>query len=164
MPLDWYALVTKPNHEKAVFEYLKAASREALLPLYRARRRWSDRYKEIELPLFPGYVFARFSFRQRVPILRVPGVRTIVSTGPDPAPIPQAEIDALEAMVRSGLPVKPWPFLKVGQRVEVVSGPLKGVQGILLEFKKAWHIVMSVELLQRSVAVEIDRDSLSPRN
>ena len=162
MPFDWYALVTKPNHEKSVFEYLKTASCEASLPLYRTRRRWSDRYKEIELPLFPGYVFGRFSYRHRVPILRVPGVRSIVTAGQSPAPIPQSEIDAIEVMVRSGLPIKPWPFLKIGQRVEINSGPLRDVQGILVEFRKSWYVVVNVELLQRSVAVEIDRESISP--
>jgi transcription antitermination factor NusG len=162
MPFNWYALVVKPNHEKAVLAHLKAADFEASLALYRARRRWSDRIKEVTLPLFPGYVFCHFSYEGRLAVLRIPGVRSIVSAGPNLAPIPAREIAAIEAMVRSGLPVQPWPFLKVGQKVRVTSGPLRGVEGILVEFRKTWHVIVSVELLQRSVAAEIDRDSVSP--
>jgi transcription antitermination factor NusG len=162
LPFDWYALVVKPNHEKAVFHYLSASGSDASLPLYRARRRWSDRLKEVTLPLFPGYVFCRFSHRSRVRVLRVPGVRSIVTAGPQPAPIPAREIEAIEALIRSGLPVKPWPFLKIGQKVLVSSGPLRGVEGILVEFRKTWQVIVSVEILQRSVAAEVDRDALSP--
>ena len=162
MPHAWYALVVKPNHEKAVFEHLSVSGLETALPLYRSRRRWSDRIKEVTLPLFPGYVFCRFSYRSRVRVLRVPGIRSVVSTGSEPAPIPAREIEAIEAMSRSGLPVKPWPFLKLGQRVQVTTGPLRGVEGILVEFRKTWHVIVSVELLQRSVAAEVDRDSVSP--
>ena len=162
MPLEWYALVVKPNHEKAVFEHLLTTGAEAALPLYRSRRRWSDRIKEITLPLFPGYVFCRFSYRSRVRILRMPGVRSVVSAGPKPAPIQAREIEAIEALARSGLPVKPWPFLKLGQRVAVTAGPLRGVEGVLVEFRKTWHVIVSVELLQRSVAAVVDIDSVSP--
>ena len=162
MPLEWYALVVKPNHEKAVFDHLSVSGMKAVLPLCRSRRRWSDRIKEITVPLFPGYVFCRFSFRSRVRVLRVPGVRSVVSAGLKPAPIPAQEIEAIEAVVGSGLPVKPWPFLKVGQRVVVKAGPLRGVEGILVEFRKTWHVIVSVELLQRSVAAEVDVDSVSP--
>jgi transcription antitermination factor NusG len=97
-----------------------------------------------------------------VRVLRVPGVRSVVSAGPERAPIPAREIEAVRAMIRSGLPVKPWPFLKVGQRVVVTAGPLRGVEGILVEFRKTWHVIVSVELLQRSVAAEVDLDSVSP--
>ncbi len=162
MPLEWYALVVKPNHEKAVFEHLSVSAHEVVLPLYRSRRRWSDRFKEVTLPLFPGYVFCRFSYRSRVRVLRVPSVRSIVMAGSEPAPIPAREIETLQSLVRSGLPVKPWPFLKVGQRVVVTAGPLRGVEGILVEFRKTWHVIVSVELLQRSVAAEVDLDSVSP--
>jgi transcription antitermination factor NusG len=162
MPVEWYALVVKPNHEKAVFEHLTTTGVEAVLPLYRSRRRWSDRTKEVTLPLFPGYVFSRFAYSGRVRVLRVPGVRTVVCAGLKPAPIPAGEIEAVEAMVRSGLPVKPWPFLKVGQKVVVTAGPLRGVEGILVEFRKTWQVILSVELLQRSVAAEVDLDSVSP--
>jgi transcription antitermination factor NusG len=85
-----------------------------------------------------------------------------VTAGLEPAPIPDREIEAIQAVTRSGLPVKPWPFLKVGQRVVVTAGPLRGVEGILIEFRKTWHVIVSVELLQRSVAAEVDLDSVSP--
>lgn len=159
---EWFAFVVKPNHEKAVFEHLKTLECEASLPLYRTRRRWSDRFKEVQLPLFPCYVFCRIAFRDRVGTLRVPGVRSIVTAGPNPAPIPPEEIAALETMVRSGLPIQPWPFLKTGQRVRVSSGPLRGVEGILVQFRKTWQVVVSVELLQRSVSAEVDREFVSP--
>lgn len=162
MPFQWYALVVKPNHEKAVFEHLSVSAYEAVLPLYRSRRRWSDRVKEVTLPLFPGYVFCRFSYRSRVRVLRIPSVRSVVAAGSEPAPIPDWEIEAIQAVIRSGLPVKPWPFLKVGQRVVVTAGPLRGVEGILVEFRKTWQVIVSVELLQRSVATEVDLDSVSP--
>jgi transcription antitermination factor NusG len=161
MPIAWYALVVKPNHEKAVFEHLSVSLYETVLPLYRSRRRWSDRVKEVTLPLFPGYVFCRFSYRNRVRVLRVPGVRSVVNNGLEPAPIPAREIESIQAVARSGLPVKPWPFLKVGQRVVMTAGPLRGLEGILVEFRKTWHVIVSVELLQRSVAAEVDIDSVS---
>jgi transcription antitermination factor NusG len=162
MPVAWYALVVKPNHEKAVFEHLKGSGIEVSLPLYRTRRRWSDRVKEVTLPLFPGYVFCRFSYGSRVRILRVPGVRSAVCAGSEPVQIPAREIEAIEAVVRSGLPVKPWPFLKIGQKILVSSGPLRGVEGILVEFRKTWQVIVSVELLHRSVAAEVDLESVSP--
>lgn len=163
MPTEWYALVVKPNHEKAVFQHLSVSEYETVLPLYRARHRWSDRVKEVTLPLFPGYVFCRFSYpSNRVRVLRVPGVRAVVTAGIEPAPIPDREIEAIQTVARSGLPIKPWPFLKVGQRVLVTNGPLRGVEGILIEFRKTWHVIVSVEILQRSVAAEVDLDSVSP--
>jgi transcription antitermination factor NusG len=162
MPLAWYALVVKPNHEKAVCDHLSVSGYEAVLPLYRSRHRWSDRVKEVTLPLFPGYVFCRFSYRSRMRILRLPGVRSVVSAGQEPAPIPAQQIEAIQTVVDSGLPVKPWPFLKVGQRVVVTAGPLRGVEGILAEVRKTWHVIVSVELLQRSVAAEVDLESVSP--
>jgi transcription antitermination factor NusG len=162
MSVNWYALLVKPNHEKVVFEHLRVAGVDASLPLYRDRRRWSDRIQEVTLPLFPGYVFSRFSYDSRVRVLRIPSVRSIVGSGRDPAPIPDSEIAAVESMVSSGLPIKPWPFLKIGQTVRVVSGPLRGLEGILVEFRKTWQVVVSVELLHRSVAAEVDRDAVVP--
>lgn len=157
----WYAIRVLPQHEKAVSRNLLKSEIETFLPLYRSRRLWSDRVKEIELPLFSSYVFGRFAFRRRVAILRTPGVVSIVSFGRSPAPVADEEIAALKAMVASGLPIQPWPFLRTGQWVRIKDGPLKGLEGILVQLKGSWRVVVSVNLLQRSVAVEVDRLSVT---
>ncbi len=157
----WYALTTKPRHEKAAALALGAKGVEAFLPLYRARHRWSDRVKNVQLPLFAGYVFGRFSNAERARILATPGVTSIVGFGNRPAPVSPQEIESIRAMVASGLPLGPWPFLKEGQRVRIEAGPLCGVEGVLLQIRDAWRVVVSVELLQRSVAAEVDGAVLS---
>jgi transcription antitermination factor NusG len=159
--LLWYALTVKPNHERAAAQALESKALETLLPLYRSRRRWSDRIQELDLPLFAGYVFCRFQGTQRARILSTPGVRAVVGFGNRPAAVEDAEIRAMQALVASGLPLGPWPFLRVGERVRVEAGPLCGVEGILTQVKDAWRVVVSIELLQRSVAAEVDRDSLA---
>jgi transcription antitermination factor NusG len=133
---------------------------EEFLPLYKVRNRWSDRFKEVELPLFPGYVFCRPKSMRRAEVLATPGVREFVSFGDGPASIPEYEIDAVRRLVSSGLPVGPHPFLKVGQKVRITRGSLRDVEGVLLEVKDAFRLVVSINLLQRSVAVTIDRDFL----
>lgn len=158
---DWFALTVKPQHEKAAARALRLKGMEDFLPLHRGRRRWSDRIKELELPLFPGYVFCRFTPRERAKVLATPGVRCIVGFGKAPAPIPETEIGSLQAMVASGMPVGPWPFLRVGQTVRIEGGPLRGLEGVLLQLKDAWRVVVSVPLLQRSVAVEVGRDVIA---
>jgi transcription antitermination factor NusG len=157
----WYALMVKPNHERAAAQALESKALETLLPLYRSRRRWSDRIQELDLPLFAGYVFCRFPATERARILSTPCVHSVVGFGNRPAAVEDAEIRALRTLVASGRPVGPWPFLRVGERVRVEAGPLCGVEGILSQVKDAWRVVVSIELLQRSVAAEVDRDSLS---
>jgi transcription antitermination factor NusG len=158
----WFALSAKRNHEKCVAEMLRGKGYEEFVPTYRIRRRWSDRYKELELPLFPGYVFCRFDPARRLPILTTPGVVLIVGNGRVPVPVEDAEIEALRAVVASNLRVEPWPYLRVGERVVIESGSLAGLEGILQEVRKSCRIVVSVELLQRSVAVEVDRCRVRP--
>jgi transcription antitermination factor NusG len=158
----WYALHVKPRHEKRTVQALESKGVEHFLPLYRTRRRWSDRYKCVELPLFPGYVFSRIEPRFRVPILAIPGVLYIVGAGGVFLPVEDAEIAALQSIVRSGLPSHPWPFLRSGQGIRIDGGPLCGLTGILLECKGAHRLVVSVSLLQRSVAVEIESDWVTP--
>lgn len=157
----WYALTVKPNHERAAAQALESKGLETFVPLYRSRRRWSDRIKELELPLFAGYVFCRFASTERARILSTPGVNSVVGFGNQSAPVDDGEIQAVRTLVASGLPVGPWPFLRVGERVRVEAGPLCGVEGILTQVKDAWRVVVSIELLQRSIAAEVDRDSLS---
>lgn len=137
---------------------LSAKGYEEYLPVYRTRKRWSDRMMESELPLFPGYVFCRFEAHHRLPILTTPGVVSIVSAGKIPFPIPEEEISGIQAALASGLAVLPCPYLKQGQRVRLKEGALEGVEGILLHEKSEWRVVLSIELLQRSVSIEVDRE------
>ena len=159
---DWYALRVRSKFEKTVAESLRGKGYESFLPLYAARRTWSDRVKVVELPLFTGYVFCKLDIGVRLPVLKTPGVVSFVSLGAEPTPVDAAEMDSIREIVRAGLPVGPWPYLREGQRVEVARGPLKGLRGILLTVKNERRLVVSIELLQRSVAVEVDREDLRP--
>jgi transcription antitermination factor NusG len=132
------------------------------LPVCQSRRRWSDRVKSLELPLFPGYLFCRLDPRYRLPILTIPGVQHFVGAGRVPVAIDDAEIAAIQTAIRAGLPTEPWPYLAAGQRVRVERGPLEGLEGLLIEVRKQQRIVVSVPLLMRSVAVEIERDWVTP--
>ncbi len=158
----WFALTVKHQHERSVEGALSASGVEPFLPLYRARRRWSDRLKELDAPLFPGYVFGRFAARERVRVLRIPGVARIVGFGGFPAPVAPAEIDSVRAALASKLPVGPWPYPKAGERVRIDCGPLRGVEGTLLEQKDSLRLVISIELLQRSLAIEVASEIISP--
>ncbi|MBI4874386.1 MAG: hypothetical protein HY822_07125 [Acidobacteria bacterium] len=159
---EWYALTVKPRHERTVARNLRGRGLEEFAPFCRARRRWCDRIKELETPLFPGYVFCRFSYEQRMLVLNTPSVTSIVGFGKHPTPAGEEEIDALRSIVASGLPAQPWPYLRLGQKVRIEQGCLEGVVGILLREKDLCRVLVNVEILQRSVAVEIDRALLCP--
>ena len=152
----WYALRVRSRHENTVALHLQARGYEPYLPLYKSQRHWSDRLKEIELPLFPGYVFCHFNLLNRLPILSVPGVVHVVGVGKTPVAIDEFEIAAIQTAVKSGLPRQPWPFVEIGHRIRIEFGPLRGVEGILLGFRGHQRLVLSVTLLQRSVAVQVD--------
>ena len=154
---SWFALCVKPRHEKTTAWALRSKGFEEFLPLHRRLRRWSDRLKELDEPLFSRYVFCRFDPMDRLPVLRTPGVVSIVGFAGNPAPVADGEIAALQAIVKSGLTAQPWPFLQRGQLVRIEAGPLSGLEGILLDWKSRHRLIVSVTLLQRSVAVEIDR-------
>jgi transcription antitermination factor NusG len=158
----WFALQTRYRSENLVATQLRGKGYEPFLPVCKSRRRWSDRVKELELPLFPGYLFCRFNPLDRLPILVTPGVLQIVGTGKNPIPVDDAEIAAIQITIQSGVARQPWPFPQVGQRVRVEYGPLHGLEGILLSFKGSHRLVLSVTLLQRSVAVEIDESWARP--
>lgn len=160
----WYAIRVRSQHEDMVARHLRVRGLESFLPCYRQTHRWSDRFKEIDVPLFPGYVFCEFDPLNRLPVLTVPGVIHVVGTGKNPAPVDEHEIAALQAAVKSGFPARPWPFLEVGQKVKIACGPLAGVEGILLGFRgqQRQRIVLSITLLQRSVAVEMDGERVRP--
>jgi transcription antitermination factor NusG len=158
----WFALQTRSRCENVVATQLRGKGYDPFLPMYKSRRRWSDRVKELELPLFPGYLFCQFNPLDRLPILVTPGVLQVVGTGKNPIPVDDAEIATIWTVMRSALPRQPWPCPQVGQRVRVEHGPLSGVEGILQSFKGGHRIVLSVALLQRSVAVEVDESWVSP--
>ncbi len=153
---NWFALTAKHQHEPTVARLLSAKGFEVFHPKYAEIRRWKDRNKTIQLPLFPGYVFFCGQVERRVEILSTPGVFSIVSFGNNAAEINKDEIDAIRRACENGLAVSPHPFLTVGDHVRVMQGPLAGVSGILQKQKDACRLVLSIELLGRSAAVEID--------
>ena len=159
--MSWYALRIQSKLSSLASDTLRGKGYEEFLPLYRARRRWSDRVKQVELPLFPGYLFCQFDVNDRLPILTTPGVIGIVGAGKLPIPVDLEEIEAIRAILRSGLAAQPWPLL-VGSKVYIERGPLAGVEGIITNTDKVYRLVVSVSLLQRSVAVEIDREWARP--
>lgn len=162
MSNSWYAIRVRSRFENSVATLLQGKGYESFLPFYNVRRRWSDRFKVTKLPLFPGYLFCRFNPSDRLPVLTVPGIVHIIGAGNIPLPVDEAEIAAIQAAVQSGLPRQPWPVLQAGDRVKVVGGPLAGIEGILLNFKGQKRLVLSVTLLQRSVAVEINEEVVLP--
>jgi transcription antitermination factor NusG len=161
-PYPWFALRVKSRSEKIVSTIARNKGFEEFLPLYQSRRRWSDRFQSVALPLFPGYVFCRANPEFRLPLLTIPGVLSFVGIGRLPAPIDDAEIAAIQTAVGAGLLAEPYPFLEVGQRVRLEEGPLAGLEGFLVEVRKQQRIAVSVSLLKRSVAVEIDRHWVRP--
>jgi transcription antitermination factor NusG len=153
----WYALQIRAGLEKTASAGLRGKGYEEFLPLYLARRRWSDRVREVEVPLFPGYLFCRFDpFDRLVPVLTTPGVICTVSAGRTPIAVAEAEIEAVRRVVHSGLAAEPWPFLSAGCLVAIERGPLAGLEGVLTKFAGGHRLVVSVNLLQRAVAVQID--------
>jgi len=158
----WFAVRVRSNYERIASTILRGKGYEEFAALYLTKRRWSDRLKEVELPLFPGYVFCRFDPERRLPILTTAGVVHIVGVGNTPEPVDGAEIAAIQSVIRSGLPARPWPFLRVGERVRVEYGSMKDVEGIVVSLKKELRLVISVTILQRSVAVEIERGWIRP--
>jgi transcription antitermination factor NusG len=152
----WYAAYTNANHEKHVAEQLNVRKVEHFLPLYESRRKWKDRRVTLQLPLFPGYVFVRIALLDRLCVQQTPGVVRLVGFNGTPAALPQEEMESLRANLAAGVQVKPHPFLKVGRRVRVKSGPMFGLEGILKRRKGVSRLVVSVELIQRAISVEID--------
>jgi len=152
----WYAAYTSANHEKRVAEQLSLRSVEHFLPAYASVRRWKDRRVTLQMPLFPGYVFVRMALRDRLQVQQVPGVAHLVGFDGTPAALPDEEIEALRASLESGVRAEPHPYLTVGRRVRLKSGPLAGMQGILLRRKGNFRVVISIELIQRSLIVQVD--------
>jgi transcription antitermination factor NusG len=152
----WYAIYTRHQHEKTVARLLSDKGFEIFLPILTVARRWKDRTKEISLPLFPCYVFIWANLQRRLEIVTTPGFHSFVGFGDQPVTIPQEEIEAVRQTLTSGSRVEPYPFLRYGDKVRINSGPLEGIEGILIRKKNSYRLVISVDLLEKSVAVEVD--------
>lgn len=161
--MQWYALQVQSRMASTASAVLRGKGYEEFLPRYRSFRRWSDRVKQLDLPLFPGYLFCRFDPRVRlVPVLTTPGVLAIVGAGRTPIPIAEEEIDAVRRIVASDFNVQPWVSVGVGSKIYVAHGPLSGLEGTIVNDDKTCRLVVTVTLLQRSVAVDIDRHWARP--
>ena len=154
----WFAILTKAGREKNATLLLENSGFECYLPVSKSSRKWSDRTKEIDVPLFPGYLFCRMNPNDRLPVLITPGVVQIVGRGKTPIPVEEHEIATIQRAASSGLSTMPWPYLQIGQLARIEEGPLHGLSGIVVRIKSGLKLVLSVQLLQRSIAVEIDRN------
>jgi transcription antitermination factor NusG len=158
----WFALQVRARWESSTAVLLSGKGYQTLLPTYKTKKRWSGKFREVQAPLFPGYVFCQFDAQKRLPVLVTPGVISVVSRGRIPLPVDEVEIASIQTIVSSGLCAEPWPYLELGQRVRIEGDSLEGLEGILISFKGNHRIVVSVSLLRRSVALEIDRSYVRP--
>jgi len=153
---NWFAAYTRPHHEKVTATSLQHRGYEVVYPRYQVASRWKDRVKKLELPLFPGYLFVRCDPSRRLPVLQSPGLLYLVSDDSGPVAVPEPEVESIRLAMLSRVRLEPVPFLKAGDRVVVQRGPMAGVEGILLAKRDVFRVVISVEMLARSVAVEVD--------
>jgi transcription antitermination factor NusG len=158
----WYVAYTNANHERSVSKQLERRSVEHFLPLYESARRWKDRRVRLQMPLFPGYVFVKLALLNRLQVLEVPGVVHLVGFNGHATPVPEEDIQTIRTCLNRGEHVEPHPYLKVGRRVQIRSGPLHGLEGTILRRKNKVRFVLSFELIMRSVAVEIDEIDIAP--
>jgi transcription antitermination factor NusG len=158
---QWFAMRVRTNYEKTFSRAIESRGFDFFLPTYQKTRAWSDRIKQIHQPLFPGYVFCLLNLQERAPALLAPGAMRFVGIGRNPIAIPEAEIESLRTLINS-FQVKPWPFLRLGQKVRIEKGPLAGVEGVIESFRSGYRIVVSIELLQRSVTAELEGHWLAP--
>jgi transcription antitermination factor NusG len=159
---SWWALYTRHQHEKVVAQILTTKGFEVFLPLYESVRRWKDRNKLLSLPLFPCYVFIRGGLNRRSLVVTTPGVHMALYNGERIALIPNQEIEGIRQAVEGPFRVEPYPFLRCGERVRVTRGSLIGVEGVLVRKKSLYRLVLSVDMLAQSVAVEIDAGDVEP--
>jgi transcription antitermination factor NusG len=159
---NWFALTVQPNHERTAERGLLNRGLETYLPVHRVRRRWSDRQKEMDVVLFPGYVFCRFVRSDLMRVLTSASVRSIVGVGRSPISVDESEISAVKALVASGRPILPWPYLRIGQNVMIDHGPLAYLRGVVVRVKDSCRVVVSVEALGCSLSVEVDSDTVVP--
>ena len=159
---QWYALHVHARKESLIASHLEGQGVQCFLPLYKSVRKWSDRTKEVQQPLFPSYLFSRFDYQDRRTVVMTPGVLRVVGNGREAIPVPDEEVKAIQTAVAAGLSHQPWPYIEVGERVRLTYGTLSGLEGILINFKGEHRVVLSVNLLQRSVAFEADLEWLAP--
>lgn len=159
LPL-WYAAYTCAHHEKRVAEQLTNRQVEHFLPLYNSVRRWKDRRVTLPMPLFPGYIFVRIDLRDRLRVLEIPSVARLVGFNGSPTPLPDGDIEKLRGGLAAGLHAEPYHYLQAGRRVRVTSGPLEGLEGVLIRRKNLSQFIVSLELIQRSVCLQIDSVNL----
>jgi transcription antitermination factor NusG len=160
--LHWFALKVRSRAEKTVADTLSGRGLEVFCPTYLESRQYSDRVKSLHSPLFPGYLFCKLAWTNRLPALSTPNVEYIVGFGTQPTPVNPAEVDAIQAVVRSGALCQPHPFLRLGQRVRMRAGPLTDLEGILVGSRGRHRLIVSVDLLQRSIATEVDSAHVRP--
>jgi transcription antitermination factor NusG len=153
---NWYALYTAPRHEKRVAQQIEGCGIPCFLPLYRSVRRWKDRRKELDLVLFPGYVFVRIASQNRLQVLQLPGAVRLVTFNGQPAPLPENEIESLRHRLSGSRCIEPHPYLRVGRRIRVRSGPFQGLEGIIQRTRDRCRVIFSIDLIMRSIAVEVD--------
>jgi transcription antitermination factor NusG len=159
---QWYAIQTRSRHEKRVAEQLRARSIESFLPVHRCRHKWRNGVlADLELPLFPGYLFARPAIGERNLLLQLPGIIGFAASTAHPTPVPDDDIDALRKIAGS-LGAEPHPFLNVGDRVRIVAGPLSGWEGILIRRKQELRLVLSIQIIMRSISVEVSELDIEP--
>jgi transcription antitermination factor NusG len=156
----WYAVYTKHQHEKSATNLLARKGFNVLLPLYRAAHRWKDRVQIVALPIFPCYLFLHTSLQRKLEILQTPGVFWLVGHGGHASLVPDRDIESIRTITQGGAHAEPHPYLKSGDLVRVLAGPMAGVEGILTRVKNRYRVVLSVDLLQKAVAVEVDVSSV----
>jgi transcription antitermination factor NusG len=158
----WYAIQTRSRHEKVVRDQLAAKSITQLLPLWRKRSIWKDRVKLIEVPLFSGYLFGYFALQDRIAVLETIGVARIVGINGKPVPIPEEQMAAVRTLMEHRLPCSPYPYLVEGMRVRIKCGLLAGAEGILIARKQKHRLVISLDLIQQAVAIDVDSAEVEP--
>jgi transcription antitermination factor NusG len=158
----WYAAYTRANHERRVADQLEERGVENFLPRYESVRKWKDRKVRLQMPLFPGYVFVHLALQNRLQVLQVPGVACLVGFAGKPVAVPEEEFARIRRLLNRGFRAEPHPYLKAGRRVRVCSGPLEGMEGIIVRRKNGSHLVISLELIQRAIAVDIDALVVEP--
>ena len=163
LPVErWYAVSVRPRYEKLATRHLEHQGVNCFLPVYRSVRRWKDRRKELDMALFPGYVFVNLNARDRLGVLQAPGVLRFVTFQGQPAAVPDCEIRALESSMFAGVRPQPHPYLSKGRKVRVKSGPLVDAEGIMIRRKEGFRLVLSIELIMRSVILEVDEADVEP--
>ena len=157
----WYAVYTCANHEKRVADQFACRSVEHFLPQYESVRRWKDRRVRLQLPLFPGYLFVHLAEQERLRVLQVPGVVRLVGFHGSPTPMPEEDLERIQQFLGQGWRAEPHPYLQTGRRARVVRGPLAGMEGIVLRRKNRSRLVLSFDLIHRSMAIETDEADLA---